>query len=107
MMTDKNDKWFYLIAGIIGGALIGVVLQKFILQLGAQQTTLYGASYSYDKESGRLTSYMPLPIPMTPIVAPASTPVATTTQTQSSSLLSSLISSEIPLPMKIEGEKLI
>ena len=104
-MASDNDKWFYLIAGIIGGALIGVILQKFILQLGApQQTTLYGASYSYDKESGRLTSYIPLPIPITPIVAPAPTPAPTPTPTttqSSSSLLSSFVSSEIPTPMRI------
>ena len=102
MMADKNDKWFYLIAGIVGGALIGVVLQKFILQLSTpQQTTLYGASYSYDKDSGRLTSYMPLPIPMAPIVAPAPAPTPVPAQTTTQSSLSSLISSEIPAPMSI------
>lgn len=66
-MATEDDKWLYLIIGGIGGIVIGIILSKFLnLQQAQTQETkiIYGYNYSYD-EAGHLTSYIPVPLPIT------------------------------------------
>jgi hypothetical protein len=57
----ENDKGIYLLlaalAGVSVGFVLGIVFYKVLIK-----EPVYGANYAYSAD-GRLTSYMPVPIP--------------------------------------------
>lgn len=61
-----EDKWTYLLLGLVIGVPLGVIIYKHFIEPKQEEPTqqVFGANYAYD-EQGRLTQYMPVPLPQT------------------------------------------